>query len=108
MRIDFLKIVANDNYNNFQHLTFIFSQKIISLFWKLFTDELNIRVRYYNVHVYIKYIYIRLMQNTQNKKNYKKLNIEKINYTIWIFFFAYFIFISNLYKCSHDLFETLL
>jgi hypothetical protein len=26
------------------------------------------------------------MQNTQNKKNYKKLNIEKINYTIWIFF----------------------
>jgi hypothetical protein len=33
------------NYDDFQHANFIFSQNFISLFWGLFNDETNLRVR---------------------------------------------------------------
>jgi hypothetical protein len=38
--------VANDNYDDFQHVNFIFSHKIISVFWGLFNDKTNLRIRY--------------------------------------------------------------
>jgi hypothetical protein len=39
--------VAYDNYDDFQHyVNFIFSQNFISLFWGLFNDETELRVRY--------------------------------------------------------------
>jgi hypothetical protein len=34
-----------DNYNDFQCVNFIFSQNFISLFWGLFNDETDLRVR---------------------------------------------------------------
>ncbi len=38
--------VVYDNYDDFQHLNFIFSQNFISLFWGLFNDEIDLKVRY--------------------------------------------------------------
>jgi hypothetical protein len=47
MSSEIIQSVAYDNYDDFfQHLNFIFSQKIISLFWGLFNDETDLRVRY--------------------------------------------------------------
>jgi hypothetical protein len=40
-----IHIVAYDNYDDFQHVNFIFSQKSTPLFWVLFNDETNIRVK---------------------------------------------------------------
>jgi len=37
--------VAYDNYDDFQHVNFIFSQNFISLFWELFNNETDLRVR---------------------------------------------------------------
>jgi hypothetical protein len=34
-----------DNYDEFQHINFIFSKKIIALFGGLFNDETDLRVR---------------------------------------------------------------
>ncbi len=39
--------VAYDNYDDIQHANFIFSQIFISLFWGLFNDETDLRVRYF-------------------------------------------------------------
>ncbi len=36
--------VAYDNYDDFQHVNFIFSQNFISLVWGLFNDETNLKV----------------------------------------------------------------
>ncbi len=41
-------VVAYDNHDDFQHVKFIFSQNFISLFWGLFNDETDLRVRKYN------------------------------------------------------------
>jgi hypothetical protein len=41
-----IQSVAYDNYNDFEHVNFISSQKFISLFWGLFNDETDLRVRY--------------------------------------------------------------
>jgi len=38
--------VAYENYDDFQHVNFIFSQNFISLFWGLFNDETDLRIRY--------------------------------------------------------------
>jgi hypothetical protein len=37
--------VFYDNYDDFQHVHFMFSQIFISLFLGLFNDETNLRVR---------------------------------------------------------------
>jgi hypothetical protein len=37
--------VTNDNYDDFQHVNLIFSQNFILLFWGLFNDEADLRVR---------------------------------------------------------------
>jgi hypothetical protein len=34
------------NYDDFQHVNFIFSQNFIPLFWGLFNDETDLRIRY--------------------------------------------------------------
>jgi len=34
-----------DNYDDFQHVNFIVSQDFISLFWGLFNDKTDLRVR---------------------------------------------------------------
>jgi hypothetical protein len=44
--------VAYDNYDNFQHVNFTFSQNFISLFWGLFNDETDIKVRYQDLSVF--------------------------------------------------------
>ncbi len=44
--LKFIQSVVCDNYYDFQHVNFIFSQIFISLFWGLFNDEADLRVRY--------------------------------------------------------------
>jgi hypothetical protein len=36
--VKLIQSVAYDNYDDFQHFTFMFSQNFISLFWGLFND----------------------------------------------------------------------
>jgi len=45
MSSEIIKSVAYDIYDDFQHFNFIFSQNIISLFWGLFNDKIDLRVR---------------------------------------------------------------
>jgi hypothetical protein len=45
MSSEIIQSVVNDNYNDFQHVNLIFSQNFISLFWGLFNDETDLRVR---------------------------------------------------------------
>jgi hypothetical protein len=43
MSSEIFQSVASDNYDDFQHVNFIFSQIFISLFWGLFNvDQLGI------------------------------------------------------------------
>jgi len=37
--------ITYDNYDDFQHVHFIFSQIFILQFWKLFNDEIDLKVR---------------------------------------------------------------
>jgi len=46
MNSQIIQNVAYDNYDDFQHEDFVFSQSFISLFWGLFNDETDLRVRY--------------------------------------------------------------
>jgi len=46
MSNEIIKGVTYYNYDDFQHLNFIFPQNFISLFWGLFNDETNLRVSY--------------------------------------------------------------
>jgi hypothetical protein len=41
---EIFKSLTYDNYNDFQHVNFIFSQNLISLFGRFFSDETNLRV----------------------------------------------------------------
>jgi hypothetical protein len=45
MSSEIIQSVAYDNYDDFQHFNFIFSQNFISLVWRLFKDETDLRVR---------------------------------------------------------------
>jgi hypothetical protein len=45
MSIQIIQSAAYDNYGDFQHVKFIFSQDFISLFVGLFSDETKLRVR---------------------------------------------------------------
>jgi hypothetical protein len=46
MSSEIIQSVTYDNHDDFEHLNFIFSQKFISLFWGLFNNETDLRVRY--------------------------------------------------------------
>ncbi len=46
MSSEIIQSVAYDNYDDFQDFNFIFSWNFISLFWELFNDEIDLRVRY--------------------------------------------------------------
>ncbi len=46
MGSDIIQNMAYDNYDDFQHVNFIFSQNFISLFCGLFNDGTDHRVRY--------------------------------------------------------------
>jgi hypothetical protein len=46
MSCEIIQNIASDNYNDFQHVNFIFSKIFISLFRGLFNNETNLRVRY--------------------------------------------------------------
>jgi hypothetical protein len=46
MSSEIIQSVAYDNYDDFQHVNFIFSWNFISLFWELFNDETDVRVPY--------------------------------------------------------------
>jgi len=45
MSNEIIHSLAYANYDDFQHVNFIFSQKFISLFGGLFNDETNLRLR---------------------------------------------------------------
>jgi hypothetical protein len=45
MNSEIIQNVAYDKYDDIQHDNFIFSQNLISLFWGLFNDETDLRVR---------------------------------------------------------------
>jgi hypothetical protein len=45
MSSEIIQNVAYDNYDDFQYVNFIFSWDFISLFWGLFNDETDLRVR---------------------------------------------------------------
>jgi hypothetical protein len=47
MSSEIIQNVAYDNYDDFQHVNFIFSQNFISVSWGLFNDEIDLRVRYF-------------------------------------------------------------
>jgi hypothetical protein len=47
MSSEIIQNVASNNYNDFQHVNFIFFKIFISLFWGLFNNETNLRVRYW-------------------------------------------------------------
>jgi hypothetical protein len=38
-----IQSVAYDNYDDFQHVNFIFSQNFILVFWGLFNDKTTLR-----------------------------------------------------------------
>jgi len=46
MSREIIQNVAYDNYDDFQHVYFVFSQFFISLFWGSFNDKTDLRVRY--------------------------------------------------------------
>jgi hypothetical protein len=46
MSSEIIQSVVYDNYNDFQQVNFIFSQIFILLFWGLFNDKIDLRVRY--------------------------------------------------------------
>jgi hypothetical protein len=46
MSSEIIQNVAYDNYDDFQHVDFIISQIFILLFWGLFNDETDLKVRY--------------------------------------------------------------
>jgi len=52
MSSEIIHIVAYDNYDDFQHVNFIFSQIFISPFWGLFNDETNLRIRYFAFYMF--------------------------------------------------------
>jgi hypothetical protein len=45
MNSEIIQNVAYDNYDDFQHDDFIFSQNFISLFWGLFNQKTDLGVR---------------------------------------------------------------
>jgi hypothetical protein len=45
MNSEIIQNAAYDNYDDFQHDNFILSQNFISLFWGLFNDKTDLRVR---------------------------------------------------------------
>ncbi len=45
MTSEMIQGVTYYNYDDFQHVNFIFSQNFISLLWGLFNDVTNLRVR---------------------------------------------------------------
>jgi hypothetical protein len=45
MSSEIIQSVAYDNYDDFQHVNFIFSQNLISLIWGLFNNDIYLRVR---------------------------------------------------------------
>jgi hypothetical protein len=42
MSSEIIQSVAYDNYDDFQHVNFIFSHYFISLFWGLFNDGIDL------------------------------------------------------------------
>jgi hypothetical protein len=47
MNSEIIQNVSSDNYDDFQHDNFIFSQIFVSLFQGLFNEETDLRVRYW-------------------------------------------------------------
>jgi hypothetical protein len=52
MSSEIIQNLHYDNYDDFQHVDFIFSQNFISLFWGLFNDETDLRVRYGSLNIW--------------------------------------------------------
>jgi hypothetical protein len=46
MNNEIIQNVAYDNYDDFKHVNFKFSQNFISLFGGLFNDKIDLRVRH--------------------------------------------------------------
>jgi hypothetical protein len=61
MSSEIIQNVAYDNYDDFQHINFIFSQNFISLFWGLFNDKTDLRVG-------------EVFSNFESEKSIKRIN----------------------------------
>jgi hypothetical protein len=64
MNSEIIQSVACDNYDDFQHVNFIFWQNFISLFWELYNDETDLRVSIGNN---IKHFVFELLPNQCSK-----------------------------------------
>ncbi len=72
MSSEIIHIVAYDNYDDFQHVNFIFLQNFISSFWGLFNDETYLRIRYFAFYM----CYVQLSINgpcTRTSQSFKIL-----------------------------------
>jgi hypothetical protein len=66
MSSEIMQSVTYDNYDDFQIVNFVFSQKNCSLFWELFNDGPDLLVKLY---IYI-YIYIYIYPTQMDKGSY--------------------------------------
>jgi hypothetical protein len=77
MSQEIIQSVAYDNYDDFQHVNFIFSQNFISKFWGLFNDQTDLRVRYYWLgsvgwfFTFMKNLWFKFFFNFKNDINIK-------------------------------------
>jgi len=78
MSSEIIPNVVYDNYDDVQHVNFIFSQKFISLVRGLFNDEIELRVRYFDFKQRFK------LWNTYIFNQ----NIERLS-AIWVAFNGY-------------------
>jgi hypothetical protein len=44
MNSEIIHIITYDNYDDFQHVNFIFTQIFILLFWRLFNDQIDLKL----------------------------------------------------------------
>jgi hypothetical protein len=45
MSSEIIQSVTYDNYGDFQHVNFIFSQNLVLVFWGLVTEKIDLKVR---------------------------------------------------------------
>jgi len=88
MSNEIIQSVVCDNYDGFQHVNFIFSQKFISLFWGLFNDEMDLKVRYGATKAYWldfhKFMYISFKLPTRFQYNKKPLTFPFFKSVIYV------------------------
>jgi isopentenyldiphosphate isomerase len=80
MSNEIIQNVAYDNYNDFQHVNFIFSQNFISLFCGLFNDKTELKVRYIIFNIFSKVFFKKLWCN--NVDDHPQKRLAKLGYRL--------------------------